>query len=826
MMHKKYKAKHYDEKVKSISSSKMIVSIILLALLALNEIGGILCYFISTAVVVNNFTIAETYTVHFDANEGIGTMPDQKIFCTAHTDLNLNLFTKDGCVFSGWNTSADGSGTGYVDGENIVDLALANSSITLYAQWSDETNEAEIDGVKYKTLSAAVSAVTANNVQKTIKLLRNVDITTTITISKNKNIVFDFQSFTLKNDANSNINIIANNGTLEIVRGTIQSSAANGAINNNATGNLIISGGNIITTGTRQAIYNAGGSVEITGDAYISTNSTERATVNNSKPTDGPAGTIKISCGTIVSQNTTTKVAVENSVTGTLIITGGEIISNKSMGVDNQGTLIIGENNVIVDITNPIIQGATYGVTSTNTATLEFYDGIIKGKENAFNNQNYVTAQEEDYDIVTHTEEISGDTYQTAYLETGKAKITFDANGGTTQEPLRLVDLDGTIGTLPTATREHHSFAGWFTEATGGEEISSDTIITGDTTYYAHWNTQYVTVTFDPNEGTISEQTKEVAAGESIGILPTPTRTDYGFAGWFTDPVTGTIINENEVITEDTTFYAHWISSYVAEIGSIKYETLQAAIDAIPNNNTETTINLLADTMEAVTVETNKNIVLNLQNFTLYNDGTKKAGDEYVAIQNKGTLKIERGTVTANSNAATINNESGARLIVTGGNIIQTGTGTSKNKQAIYNRGGTVEISGTAYISAKNSGSYQNNNRGAIQNFCSETSTGILIITGGTIESSTSYAIVNQSSAVLTLGTKDGTIGSTTPEIKGNTYGIQNNGIFNFYDGIVKGKNGSIEGTSEAVSDTEENATRVDTTEVIDTKTYNVTYYE
>ena len=42
---------------------------------------------------------------------------------------------------------------------------------------------------------------------------------------------------------------------------------------------------NIIATGIRQAIYNDGGTVEITGDAYLSAVSTERATVQNNTNT-------------------------------------------------------------------------------------------------------------------------------------------------------------------------------------------------------------------------------------------------------------------------------------------------------------------------------------------------------------------------------------------------------------------------------------------------------------------------------------------------------------------------------------------------------------
>ena len=79
-----------------------------------------------------------------------------------------------------------------------------------------------------------------------------------------------------------------------------------------------------------------------------------------------------------------------------------------------------------------------------------------------------------------------------------------------------------------------------------------------------------------------------------------------------------------------------------------------------------------------------------------------------------------------------------------------------------------------------------------------------------------------ENKGTLNLGTKDGTINSTSPDIQGATYGIKNSGngtVFNFYDGIVKGITGSINAT---VTDTEEGATRVDTMD----SNYHVTYYE
>lgn len=40
--------------------------------------------------------------------------------------------------------------------------------------------------------------------------------------------------------------------------------------------------------------------------------------------------------------------------------------------------------------------------------------------------------------------------------------------------------------------------------------------------------------------------------------LPTPTRENYAFLGWYTDPIEGKKISSETTVTEDTTYYAHW----------------------------------------------------------------------------------------------------------------------------------------------------------------------------------------------------------------------------------------------------------------------------
>ncbi len=65
--------------------------------------------------------------------------------------------------------------------------------------------------------------------------------------------------------------------------------------------------------------------------------------------------------------------------------------------------------------------------------------------------------------------------------------ITFDANGGTVSPTSGTTDASDKLSSLPTPTWSGHSFSGWFTEANGGTQVTTNTVFSGDDTIYAHW---------------------------------------------------------------------------------------------------------------------------------------------------------------------------------------------------------------------------------------------------------------------------------------------------------------------------------------------------
>lgn len=153
---------------------------------------------------------------------------------------------------------------------------------------------------------------------------------------------------------------------------------------------------------------------------------------------------------------------------------------------------------------------------------------------------------------------VTGNVTFYAHWSKNRVTITFNANGGTASESSRSVDEGGTLGDLPTATRETYTFVGWYTAASGGSRISASAIVSDNQTYYAHWSKNAVTVTFDGNGGNASESSRTVDEGETVGTLPTASRSNYTFDGWYTAKEGGTQIGTSSKITADVTYYAHW----------------------------------------------------------------------------------------------------------------------------------------------------------------------------------------------------------------------------------------------------------------------------
>ena len=113
--------------------------------------------------------------------------------------------------------------------------------------------------------------------------------------------------------------------------------------------------------------------------------------------------------------------------------------------------------------------------------------------------------------------------------------ITFNVNGG-----IGTIASQTTSGkklsSLPTATHSgSYSFAGWYTAASGGTQITTAYVFSGNTTVYAHWTytggggggggsyTPSYSITVDKTEnGTITVSPKSASKGDTVTITVKP----------------------------------------------------------------------------------------------------------------------------------------------------------------------------------------------------------------------------------------------------------------------------------------------------------------
>ena len=186
----------------------------------------------------------------------------------------------------------------------------------------------------------------------------------------------------------------------------------------------------------------------------------------------------------------------------------------------------------------------------------------------------------QDDDDLGKTEKlIEGQTLKTAKkwelygkLTPNEYTVTFDPNaeGASVAPTNKIVTFDAAYDTLPTPTREGYTFEGWYlskTEFTDANKVEATTIVKtpGDHMLYANWTANTYTVTFNPNadDATVAPTSKLVTFDAAYGELPTPTRENYRFVGWY---LNGVRVTKDTIVktAANHTLLAGWSRSYYA----------------------------------------------------------------------------------------------------------------------------------------------------------------------------------------------------------------------------------------------------------------------
>lgn len=215
------------------------------------------------------------------------------------------------------------------------------------------------------------------------------------------------------------------------------------------------------------------------------------------------------------------------------------------------------------------------------------------------------------------------------WLYTGEYNVTYDLQGGNIDGDENLVSATVSLGTtfadgttIPDdPSRTGYTFDGWYTQKNGGGILIEDGVTVDDTvldpralgdfafatTYYAKWIIVDYTVVFDAQGGTPAQQSDTVNFEGTYTLPAQPTRTGYGFAGWFTEdelreitsggPVNHLTISGESLDDPDipTRFYAKW--------DAIKY-TLHydvAGVGTVPGDKVITYGSTIMDPVPAMT---------------------------------------------------------------------------------------------------------------------------------------------------------------------------------------------------------------------------------
>lgn len=795
--------------------------------------------------------IYETYGTKYSLTSGGEAMT---------TSANgISVPTRTSYAFGGYYTDRNGEGTQIIDANGFLtssaSLTQFSSDSTIYAKWTDSVNptlsvsketyhegfedwelsgDAYIDGNGTLNLPNSESVAKSRHYQAEEAWYVMYDAYTSTAISSNKGGSYfksEYYDDTLTNINNKN--------------GVASDDWKNTNLTLNVWTNLPFSSNN--------KMY--GGNIKYITLQFEENNSYGKTPekIKNFK-VRGQLWSgfydIKITASDGQSGINTVKYASGNR-TADYFATEGIVVSNNVIRVTENGTYTVcaedkaGNRTVKtvtinkIDITGPTTTAPTYtktanSITVTNSQA-DSESGIYKveyaikesgGEYGDWQSSNEFTGLRSSTTYVVKTRAInkaylkSESSETTVTTDTIEYTITLDDQGATTPGTPSIYEIyenryslaSGgvamTSSTNPITKPEKtgHQFTGYYTEQNGqGTQVidanghitsaASNTLFSSNDTIYANWSTDSYMVTFDPCGGTTNEPTRLVAYGTAVGTLPTAEYTNHIFKGWFTLASGGTQITASENVTGQVTYYAQWEDA-IAEISGTYYLTLTDAVAAVTTSDA-TTIRLVANTSENITISASQNITFDFGTNTLSNNGAN------VVINNSGTLTFTRGTITTDANQIAVNNNSGATLYITGGTIESTGT-----EQAVYNNGGTVEISG-GHISAI--AKYENNNkRGTVQN-----QSGTMVITGGTIVSpytnapsgnyTTGVAVTNKVTT-LTVGTKEGIISTISPEIVGERYGINNEAAFAIYDGNIKGKTGGLSSyDSNKIGDKETN---------------------
>jgi uncharacterized repeat protein (TIGR02543 family) len=563
---------------------------------------------------------ANTYTISYNTNGATGTQANASdSYTTAGTAVTLSAvgtMAKTGYNFAGWSTTANGSA--------IAGTYTTSVDITLYAVWNIKSiNVTYSKGTASSATFLSFPANTASNYGTRVTLSNNVD--SSVTYSSQT------YAFVGWSDGTS----IYQSGVQYILGATDVTLTA---IWTPAFGVRYIFNGGTAANGTSaiDAECLVAGNLCTDGQSIITNAAPTRDGYTFTGWTDQSSNAIAAGASFTVNINSYLLYAgwQANNYTVTYVPNGGAT-------TPTQAALHYGDTFTLAAA--PTRTGYTFAGWSDGTSTLGAGATYTVGLS-----------------AITLTAQWTPRTYA----------ITYDWNGGTG------TSVGLTLSGATDHVKDGYQFGGWALTI-GGDAVASPFVATSNTTLYAIWGQGSYTLTFEPNYGVVANSTTSVANGTSTA-LPTLTRDNFVFDGWYTASTGGTKVGNGGASytpAASRQLYARWIQSslygVINNLSRVSTITASGSVDStysgtnggsgvsvtVPRNSlpTGTVVNLdlITDTSYAQSLLTGSN------NYILSLAVSWIAADETVPNTSNGTsisLTITNANIRAGAKIYSVQN--------------------------------------------------------------------------------------------------------------------------------------------------------------------------
>ena len=530
-------------------------------------------------------------------------------------------------------------------------------------------------------------------------------------------------------------------------------------------------------------------------------------------------------------------------------INNAEIVSSEANGIysnSTTNTLTIGENDLTVVRESPILIGETYGI-NVNAGTLNFYDGILKGKANAIRGS--ITAIPEATVIKVDYEAINNYDYEIKYIVSQDNFL--EVNGveyNSFELAIREIEVEGTINVIKTSSFGSNVIVpqgksitidlNGYTLNSTQSIVNNGTLIVKDSSvektgkiYNTKSNIFYNNSEMIIENGIYESSSNQYVIynnGVNSNLIINNSLIKNHFSGSARGiyNVTGTIEINNSVIdiysTSDNTYGIY-------TNGLVTLNNTDVVVDTSSTSNVYAygITNLLTFNMTGGSItatrscdatncnsykkyayaiysnnDGNSNVKTNVDNVKIISSGdginhyygnvdvknSEIETDNYGLYSRYNNINLYNTDITSSSNAIHMYSSSTSRTLnIIGGTIVADNYGIYSDGEYYYGSYYvTTNIGDTnnkTIINSKNTGIY-------LDEYNRTT------INNAEIVSSEANGIYSNSTTnTLTLGENNLTIKNDVPVIVGETYGLNvNAGVVNFYDGILKGKTNAYKG--------------------------------